>query len=354
MVDDASVMDDASTVTDAGSEGCAAGSAMDGDACAPCEAGTHCPGGLEPALLCASAMAWDDDLDPATACVPLTPECGSGAFETEPTATSDRVCTLCVADVTWDHDASAATACVAVSTEVCAVGSFRVPGTPVSDRQCVACALGATWDHDADPLTACAPVSAPCAAGTFEVPPTTTSDRTCTPCVLGVTFDHDQSALTACVPVGAPSCAPGTFDTPATATSDRLCVSCVLGTTWDDDGNSATACQPLSPACAGGHAGDAAHHHQRPRVHVMRGGLHVGPRRNANDGMRGGQHSRLWFRLVRHAGHHHHGPQVCALCTAGSTWDHDGFPGTACAPVSPPCAVERTTTAAPTPTSDRV
>ncbi|MEZ4462078.1 MAG: hypothetical protein R3E66_20630 [bacterium] len=64
--------------------------------CEACGPGSYCPGGLTQALPC-SAGAWDDDLNPLTACV-LATQCVPTQIVVEsPTSTSDRVCAACPA-----------------------------------------------------------------------------------------------------------------------------------------------------------------------------------------------------------------------------------------------------------------
>ncbi len=194
------------------SGGCAPGSA--GSTCAPCSPGEYCAGGSAAIVNCVDVGGFDDDADPATACVSLTPACAAGSYETQaPSATQDRVCTACsagqycaggttapvacVAGTTFDDDADPATACVAVAP-ACAAGSYQSQApSATQDRVCTACVAGeycaggsaphlacfaGTWDNDADPATACVAWSDCTLTEYMATAPSTTADRDCQAC----------------------------------------------------------------------------------------------------------------------------------------------------------------------------
>ncbi len=62
--------------------------------CEACDAGSYCAGGSDATLLC-GVVDWDDDLDPATACVALNDCVDDEYVSTAPTSTSDRECQAC-------------------------------------------------------------------------------------------------------------------------------------------------------------------------------------------------------------------------------------------------------------------
>jgi hypothetical protein len=77
-------------------------------ACAPCEAGTYCPGGATLKEACPSGM-WDDDQRADSVCVQHA-SCAPGEYvSAEGTATSNRDCTACPRG--WLSNASNATSC---------------------------------------------------------------------------------------------------------------------------------------------------------------------------------------------------------------------------------------------------
>ena len=205
------------------SEDCPAGTVQTGSGtassapvCAPCRAGQYCAGASAAAASC-MGDTWDDDGNPATACVDMT-ICNAGTSISQPgSATANRSCTIC------------------------APGSFSTMNN----------------------MTSCTPWSN-CPAGTFVSNlPTAAVDRICTPCAAGTSATADnQSACLATT-----SCAAGTVQTAAaTTTAARLCRSCssgefcagglaaavsCTGDTWDDDGNPSTACA-VKTLCAPG------------------------------------------------------------------------------------------------------
>src|SRR5690554_2062034 len=116
-----------------GSPVCAAGEA--GPECAPCEAGMFCPGGEQAAVAC-EAGTWDDDADPASACVAWT-DCAVGEFvATSGSAIKDRACASCGPN-RYSETVNAET-CLLGSA--CAAGEFvATPGTPTTELSCAAC-----------------------------------------------------------------------------------------------------------------------------------------------------------------------------------------------------------------------
>ena len=242
--------------------------------CEDCVAGQHCPGGDAPAMACSDADdTWDDDADPATACVPRSvcgvgtrvasmgsavsdracTDCSVGTFSTEsnapdcgawrdcltgtfvantPTTSADRVCTAC-AGGTYTSGSNQAM-CVPVGS--CAPGTVQTaPGTESSPATCAACVPGQycagsdvaavacgqadDWDHDGDPATPCGDRS-DCAAG-YQVASagSATTNRTCTPCT-GETFSTMVNAPT-CSPWR--TCGNGMEAAPGSSTMDRTC-----------------------------------------------------------------------------------------------------------------------------------
>ncbi len=258
--------------TDPEANVCAAGTA--GPDCAPCAAGEFCAGGppaeaiIEQCALRGEgtdneyAETFDDDLDPATACVNVT-DCQPGEYVLEQsTTTSDRVCEPCP-DGTFSSDVNALE-CVADGSVACSGNQYRqgetcealtvceagsyvsTRATVTSDRSCSACAPGtftdkanllvctawsectslelpstegtATSDRVCEPATVCVP-------GEF-VSTTAGSEATCAPCPEG-TFSATANA-DACTPWS--DCPEGqTESAPGTASADRVCSPCGTG-----------------------------------------------------------------------------------------------------------------------------
>jgi hypothetical protein len=187
--------------------------------CEDCVAGQHCPGGDAPAVACTdSDDTWDDDADPATACVPRS-VCGVG-------------------------------------TRVVAMGSA------IGDRACTDCSVGT---FSTEPNAPSCGAWRDCTAGTFVAnTPTTSADRVCTACAGGSYTSGNNQAM--CVPVG--SCAPGTVQTApgagslpptcAVCTPGQYCagsvapaVTCGVSSDWDHDGDPSTPCGARSNCAAG-------------------------------------------------------------------------------------------------------
>lgn len=122
-------------------------------------------GDEEQVFECVVGTSWDDDFDPATACIPVT-ECLPGEIETAPpTPFFDRVCITDCEPLTWDDDGDPSTECVAVS--VCDEAEYQ--------------AMEPTWNTD----RVCATITE-CGLGTEETrTPTPLRDRVCTPCLDG-------------------------------------------------------------------------------------------------------------------------------------------------------------------------
>lgn len=164
----------------------------------------------------------------------------------------------------WDDDADPATACV--DKTVCSAGSsVTSPGSATTDRSCALCAGGAyspTENSDS-----CVPWT-DCPAGTYVVAlPSLTSDRVCAPCAADTyTTGTNQSA---CLAAG--ECPAGTIEvTPGTATEPPNCGGCDPGEycaggsapakacpdqTWDHDADPATQCIPWTFCLPGQYIG---------------------------------------------------------------------------------------------------
>jgi alpha-tubulin suppressor-like RCC1 family protein len=275
----------------AGTVQTAPGTASSPAVCAPCAAGQYCAGGTSPQTTCA-AGTWDNDSDPATACVTQS-VCVAGTYvASEGTATADRTCAACgsgtysaannaavclpwidctagsyvtnTPSTTLDRTCGPCpsgqysssdnqTSCQPQGT--CAAGTVQTaPGTATSPAICAACEPGtycagdttpaaacgpSTWDNDGNPATPCVEKT-PCAPGTFvSSEGTTTADRLCAPCEAGQYSTATNAA--ACTPWS--SCSPGTYVSGApSATADRVCDSCAAGTfTGTSDADSCAA-----------------------------------------------------------------------------------------------------------------
>ncbi len=212
--------------------------------CAPCTAGSYCAGGTAPSEPCAGGT-WDDDANPATACIAWSSCVAGQHVATEGTATTDRSCVSCTSG-TFSTTTNAST-CSPWST--CAPGTYvSAPGSTTSDRQCATCPAGTTTTSANQ--SSCVPTGG-CPAGTEQTAP-----AVCTPCAAGGhcpggeaprqpcapgTWDHDANAATACV--AWTDCAPGTRVTSSgSATTDRTCTACASGT-FSTTSN-ATSCTP--------------------------------------------------------------------------------------------------------------
>ncbi len=184
-------------------------------ACTACVAGEYCAGGTADRAVCEVGVSYDDDLDPTTPCIASTAPCLAGTYESNAaTSTSDRECTdcaagvycaggstdpvACVAGTDFDDDLDPQTPCVAVSP-TCAAGSYETlaPST-TGDRTCtscvpgefcpgdttspVSCVSGVSFDHDLDPATACLATENCNTDARQTASPTATSDRQCVPC----------------------------------------------------------------------------------------------------------------------------------------------------------------------------
>ncbi|MFT5353442.1 MAG: hypothetical protein ACI9KE_000640 [Polyangiales bacterium] len=206
--------------------------------CADCEAGTTTSG------------------DNQSMCVAIE-DCAAGTVQTDPgTSTTSPTCESCVAgeycagddmpriacaDNTWDNDADPATACV--DRTICAPGSFiGMDGDATTDRACDFCADGS---FSAGPnAIACDPWTE-CVAGESAAGGTTSTDRICMACVAG-SFSVDANAAS-CTPYTA--CVPGEFISDAgTASADQSCGPCADGS-FSATANAAscaawTTCEP--------------------------------------------------------------------------------------------------------------
>ncbi len=121
-------------------EGCAPGSVQTAPGtstmpptCARCAAGAYCPGGDLPSTAC-DADSWDDDADPATACVART-ECVAGTHVAHAgSEVGDRSCAPCAAG-TFSATSNAPSCAL---WTVCPAGEVEAaPGSSTSDRTCM-------------------------------------------------------------------------------------------------------------------------------------------------------------------------------------------------------------------------
>jgi hypothetical protein len=245
----------------AGTVQTAAGSSTSAPVCASCQAGEYCAGGSQPMLPCEEGK-WDDDEDPATACVAWS-ACGPGSFVAHGgTPTADRQCTRCSAG-----SFTTATNAVACQTwTTCEPGTY-VANTPSasSDRQCVACPPDSYTESEN--LSACL-AAHDCPAGTIEFfPGSGSSGPECIPCTVGEfcagggtlakpcadeTWDHDRNPATACAPWTL--CRPGDYvAVSGSASQDQSCLACPDGT-FSAVADS-PACAPWSDCPAGTYVG---------------------------------------------------------------------------------------------------
>ncbi len=210
----------------------APGTATSPPTCTACTAGEYCAGATAPAVPCgAGAGTWDDDADPATACVART-TCSAGTYVSSAgSATSDRTCTACAAG-TYSTTSNAAS-CTAWTT--CAAGTYvSSAGSATSDQTCTACAAG---EYSATSNAASCTAWTTCAAGTYASnTPSATTDRMCTTCTaiancasgLSCTSASDQTCGT---------CAAG-YALLSGGTVCGLPWTSEFGTTSDDEGYS--------------------------------------------------------------------------------------------------------------------
>ncbi len=215
---------------------CPAGTVRRGGGCEPCPAGQHCAGGDAPGVECTEG-SWDDDGDPATACVPQT-SCSPGFLVAgDGSATEDRSCASC-AGGSYSATMNAGT-CLPWSS--CQAGRHvAAAGTNVTDRACEDCAPG-TFSASAD-APACAPWT-PCAPGSYVTTAgTSTADQACSACTGGLVCDG------ACL-VGAACCTAAQCEDGDACTTDSCdAASHQCGHAAAGDGARPTA----SSVCCGG------------------------------------------------------------------------------------------------------
>ena len=227
--------------------------------CAPCSAGEYCAGHLAPAAPCVDD-SWDNDGNPATACVGKT-VCKAGAKVDSPgSATTDRICVSCTSGSFSTVDN--AVTCAAWTD--CPAGSYSTFPWPTTDRGCAPCAAG-TYSASAN-LSSCLPVGV-CQAGTVQTRAATpTSPPVCAPCSVGAycaghlapaapcvedNWDNDGNPATACV--GKTVCKAGAkIDSPGSATTDQTCVACTSGSFSTVD--NAVTCAAWTDCPAGSYA----------------------------------------------------------------------------------------------------
>ncbi|HTU60848.1 MAG TPA: hypothetical protein VMF89_20490 [Polyangiales bacterium] len=207
---------------------CAPGTA--GQSCSTCPAGSFCPGGAIPMALCAT-NTFDDDRDPATACVAASScppgsyvvaaysrvtdqrcaPCPIGSFSTE---VDTRTCTdfrKCADDEFIGERGSATKDHVCQSLRMCTADEYEsVAATIQSDRECIARTL--------------------CTSGQYvSMQPTATSDRGCTSCATGFFSTSDNASE--CLPWRVCEAHEVESRTP-TSTRDR---ECACQTSSDED-----------------------------------------------------------------------------------------------------------------------
>jgi hypothetical protein len=244
-----------------GTEQTAPGTATSAPKCTDCQPGGYCPGGSLPMEPCAYGK-WDDDRDPATACVAWT-VCGAGTYvKSDGSSTADRECQPCSAGSFTSAENSVS--CQEWTT--CLPGTFvaNIPSA-TSDRRCVVCPAG-SYAEEENQSECLSPDD--CPAGTVMVSSGSSSEPpVCAPCEVGQfcpggsgmampcgyeTWDHDANPATTCVLWTL--CRPGTYIALAgSTTQDQWCFPCDDGT-FTDAANSPT-CAPWSDCPPGTYAG---------------------------------------------------------------------------------------------------
>lgn len=209
------------TATAAARTDCPVGTA--GVVCAPCPAGSYCPGGRQPMALC-NTYQYDDDQDPSTPCVAVR-SCGAGTYVAVVySRVTDQRCAPCPSGTF--NAATDARSCTPFS--VCESHQYEAvaPG-PSQDRVCAELLACAPDEFVAQPGTpnrdrVCQRTTT-CEPGELEVEPATDdSDRRCASCAEG-TFSNEPNAET-CRPWT--ECEAGQYEAvPGSATSDRLCAA---------------------------------------------------------------------------------------------------------------------------------
>lgn len=190
---DASAADASSSDANVPLPACPAGTA--GASCSACPAGSFCPGGASPMALCAT-NTFDDDQDPATACVAAR-SCAPGSYVVAPysrisdqrcaacpigsfsTALNTRTCSdfrKCRDDEFISERGSATKDHVCQRLRTCTADEYEsIAATIQSDRACIARTI--------------------CTSGQYvSTQPTTTSDRGCTSCATGFFSTEDNAS----------------------------------------------------------------------------------------------------------------------------------------------------------------
>jgi hypothetical protein len=207
--------------------------------CALCQAGSFCAGGAAPVEACPPGT-WDNDQNPASACVPLTACLPGERIASAGSATSDRKCVACTAGTF----SVVANALACAPWTACEPGSFvSASGSSTTDRTCGACPAGT---YASAPNQASCQPHGSCPAGTvFVAAGTPRSEPQCDACEAGTycagamaskqacapgTWDDDGTSTTPCISWTV--CAPGTFvSTAGSSVNDRSCTTCPSGTT---------------------------------------------------------------------------------------------------------------------------
>jgi hypothetical protein len=147
--------------------------------CAPCTEGEFCPGGSAPAKACAD-QTWDNDGDPATACVPWS-VCPAGTYIAIPgSAVWDRVCGSCI-DGTFS---SAANSSSCADWTDCQAGTYAaVLPSDQHDRSCFQCD-DRTFSTQLNQTSCTAWTTCPDNTTFVGVPGTTSTDVECSACAL--------------------------------------------------------------------------------------------------------------------------------------------------------------------------
>ena len=289
---------------------------------------------------CAIATGWscaDKIGDGATTVDPVThTDCGVGwdaggtsaltaAFDVTIAAHKSACCTQC-ASGTWAP--AGATACAAHTTDACATGSGWAGSTTADDGACTACAAG-KYNNAADTS-----ICGDCAAGSVvEVGAgngaATTAGTSCTSCTATTNNDHDGDSSTACQANTVTACATaGEGFTAGTALSDATCTACVIGTTFTAGGGTA-ACATSVVTCGTAGEGNVA-----SADAISANTCAVCP---VNTYAAAGDGSCLEtcadgfvIEVGTGTGAVVSAGTTCTTCAAGTDFDHDGIPSTAC------------------------
>jgi hypothetical protein len=158
--------------------------------CANCSQGNYCAGGQTPEVACGGSD-WDDDLDPATPCVPKTTFAAGQYAQSAGNKTTDRTCAACASG----QYSSTQNASVCQAWQICSPGRYvQTAGSSTSNRMCSACASGTfSTTQNASSCTSWSTCSAP--SYYMSSAGSSTANRQCSACTPPEQTNQDNLTL---------------------------------------------------------------------------------------------------------------------------------------------------------------